>query len=232
MSSLPWASGSRRWRPDRRGLEISERLLETFGETPEALRDVSVSLNKVGDVELALGERERRWRPTRRGLEISERLLETFGETPEALRDVSVSLDRIGDVELALGERESALAAYRRGLEIRERLLETFGETPEALRDVSVSQQGRRCRACPGRAGVGAGGLPPRPGDPRAAAGDVRRDPRGPPRRPGLARPHRRCRACPGRAGDRRWRPTAAAWRSASGCWRRSARPPRPSAIS
>ncbi len=42
----------------RRGLEISERLIAEFGETPEALRDLWASLMMVGDVELAVGSHD------------------------------------------------------------------------------------------------------------------------------------------------------------------------------
>ena len=105
----------------------------------QGLRDLSVSLNKVGDVERALGDRKAALSAYRRGLEISERISREYGETPESLRDLSVSLDRVGDVERALGDREAALSAYRRGLEISERISREYGETPESLRDLSVS---------------------------------------------------------------------------------------------
>ena len=55
----------------RRGLEISERLVEHFGETPQSLRDLFVSLAKVGDVDVAEGRREAALEAFRRGLEIS-----------------------------------------------------------------------------------------------------------------------------------------------------------------
>ncbi len=127
----------------RRAKALADRLRQELeSRSPvdrQDLRDLSVSLNRVGDVERALGQREAALRAYQRGLEISERIAGDFGETPESLRDLSVSLDNVGDVELALGQREAALRAYQRGLEIRERIACDFGETPESLRDLSVS---------------------------------------------------------------------------------------------
>ena len=37
-------------------LKLSERLVKLTGESPGSLRDWWVSLNKVGDVQLALGD--------------------------------------------------------------------------------------------------------------------------------------------------------------------------------
>ena len=115
----------------RRGLEISERLLETFGETPEALRDVSVSLNKVGDVELALGERESALAAYRRGLEIRERLLETFGETPEALRDLMISHIRLA----LLSDKSEAIDRLKRARALTDKIISRGWGVPQTQED-------------------------------------------------------------------------------------------------
>jgi hypothetical protein len=123
--------------------------VEQFGETPQALRDVSVSLRQVGDVEKIGGEGLGGPREAivlyRESLEICRRIVEQFGETPEALRDVSLSLEGVGDVERiggeGLGGPGEAIVLYRDSLKIRRRIVEQFGETPEALRDVALSLQ-------------------------------------------------------------------------------------------
>ena len=109
-----------------------------YGQTPESLRDLSLSLDRVGDLELALEHREAALDASRRALEISERICRDYGRTPENLRDLSSSLGRVGVVELALRHREAALVAYRRGLEISERICRDYGETPESLRGIVV----------------------------------------------------------------------------------------------
>ncbi|MCG6943327.1 MAG: tetratricopeptide repeat protein, partial [Thiohalocapsa sp.] len=55
-------------------LDIARRILARVGETPEALRDLSVSLDNVGNTDRALGEWEAARAAFREGLEIAERL--------------------------------------------------------------------------------------------------------------------------------------------------------------
>ncbi|WP_141699311.1 tetratricopeptide repeat protein, partial [Candidatus Thiosymbion oneisti] len=65
-------------------LEIRRRILQRLGETPEALRDLSVSLNKVGKTDQQLGDWQRARDAFTESLEISRRILQRLGETPEA----------------------------------------------------------------------------------------------------------------------------------------------------
>ena len=74
-----------------RGLEIRESLLASDPGRPEYLRDVSVSLNKVGDVAVLRGDLVEAGRVFVRGLEIRESLLASDPGRPEYLRDVAVS---------------------------------------------------------------------------------------------------------------------------------------------
>ena len=128
-----------------RSLEIRERLLVVNSEGAQAARDVSVSLNNLGDslkkrgmpgdAEKALGHYER-------SLEISERLQEANPESALSARDVSVSLEKLGDIMTwrdLPGDAEKALGHYERSLEIRERLLVANPETAQAARDFMVS---------------------------------------------------------------------------------------------
>ena len=87
-------------------------------ETPESLRDISVSLDNVGKTVLALGEYEQARTLYDESLAISRRILERIGETPESLRDLSVSLDNVGQTVLALGDMENARKCFKEGLAI------------------------------------------------------------------------------------------------------------------
>jgi hypothetical protein len=66
--------------------------VDEFGETPESLRDLSVSLIKVGDVWAA----QRQWQDAlacyQESLQVRRQIVAEFGKTPESLRDLSVSL--------------------------------------------------------------------------------------------------------------------------------------------
>ena len=110
-----------------------------YKRQPQGLRSVSISLERVGDVERSEGEREAALKRYRESLDICHRIVEQFGESPQSLRDVSISLERVGDVERSEGEREAALKRYRESLDLRRRIVEQFGESPQSLADVVAS---------------------------------------------------------------------------------------------
>ena len=120
-------------------LVVRRRLLDTHGETPQALRDLSISLGKLGELRLETGEVAAAAAAYEESLALDRRLLDACGETPQALRDLSVSLDRLGDVRRETGEVAAATAAHEESLALHRRLLDAYGETPQALRDLSVS---------------------------------------------------------------------------------------------
>ena len=71
--------------------------LEELG-TPEARRDVTVSLERVADIEKERGDLDAALAKYEESLEIRRALLEELG-TPQARRDVDVSLGRIAGIE-------------------------------------------------------------------------------------------------------------------------------------
>ncbi len=97
------------------------------------LRDLSISLNKVGDAERDGGRLDAALVAYRESLDIFQRLQQALGDTPQVLRDLSVSLERVGEVEHDSGRLDEALAAYRESLEIRQRLRQTLGDTPQVI---------------------------------------------------------------------------------------------------
>ena len=68
-------------------------------------RDVSVSLNKVGDVRRAAGDRPGALSAYEEGLAIMRKLAAADPGNTGWQRDVSVSLNRVGDVRRAAGDR-------------------------------------------------------------------------------------------------------------------------------
>ncbi len=119
--------------------QVAETCLQAAREAPEALRDLSVSLNNVGKTAQALGRFEEARAAFDESLAIRRQILQRVGETPEALRDLSVSLNNVGKTAQALGRFEDARAAFDESLAIRRQILQRVGETPEALRDLCVS---------------------------------------------------------------------------------------------
>jgi tetratricopeptide (TPR) repeat protein len=132
----------------RNACDIAQSRVVDHGP-PEALRDLSVSLDNVGKVAHAQGDWALAERVYRDSLEISRQLIDRLGGTPDALRDLSVSLDNVGEVASAQGDWAQAERVYRESQEISRELIDRLGGTPEALRDLSISLNnvGRVARA-------------------------------------------------------------------------------------
>ena len=120
-------------------LELSRQLSVATGNAPESLRDLSMSLNNIGDVESAAGRGEQALAAYRESLELFLQLRQTLGDSPQVLRDLSISLIKVGEAESAVGRGEQALAAHRESLEIARQLRQALGDSPQVLRDLSVS---------------------------------------------------------------------------------------------
>ena len=117
---------------------LARSLVESLG-TPEARRDLSVSLNNVGRVTEVRGEWDAAEAAYQESLGLARGLEESLG-TPETRRDLSISLDNVGQVAEARGDWDAAEEAYRESLEIRRELDDLMG-TPQAQQDVSTSQE-------------------------------------------------------------------------------------------
>ena len=114
-------------------------LIDKGGESPQVLRDLSISLGSLGDVRRESGELAAATEAFEESLTLRHRLLEAMGETPQSLRDLSISLGSLGDVRRESGELAAATEAFEESLTLRHRLLETVGEMPQSLRDLSIS---------------------------------------------------------------------------------------------
>ena len=115
----------RQWHDARahalQALAAAERLVKLTGESPESLRDWSVSLSKVGDAQRALGDVAGARASYEDSLKLCEQLVKLTVESPESLRDWSVSLDKVGDVQRALGDVAGARARCEESLKVRDR---------------------------------------------------------------------------------------------------------------
>ncbi len=98
---------------------MSRLLRERLGDTPEVLRDLSVSLDKVGDATRARGRLEEAERAYAESLAVRRVLRQRLGDTPEVLRDLSVSLNKVGDAARARGRLEEAERAYAESPAVR-----------------------------------------------------------------------------------------------------------------
>jgi tetratricopeptide (TPR) repeat protein len=121
------------------GLAITRKLAAQDQGNAQAQRDMSVSLNKLGDVKLRGGDQAGALAAYQEGLDIARKLAAQDQGNAQARRDVSVSLERLGDVKLQGGDQAGGFAAYQEGLDIVRKLAAQDQGNAQAQRDVSVS---------------------------------------------------------------------------------------------
>jgi eukaryotic-like serine/threonine-protein kinase len=85
-------------------------------------RDLSVSYEKVGDVQVAQGDLAGALKSYRDSLAIAERLATSDPGNAGWQRDLSVAYDRVGNMQVAQGDLAGALKSYRDSLAIAEHL--------------------------------------------------------------------------------------------------------------
>ena len=115
------------------------RLREALGDSPQLLRDLSVSLIKLGDAQREAGQGRQALEAYRESLGLMRQLREALGDSPQVLRDLSVALEKLGDAQREAGQGGEALEAYRESLGLRRQLREALGDSPQVLRDLSIS---------------------------------------------------------------------------------------------
>ncbi len=119
-----------------RSLSIARELAKDKANA-QAQRDVSVSLETIGDVKRQLGDSAGALAVYEESLAIRRELAKDKANA-QAQRDVSVSLETIGDVKRQLGDSAGALAAYEESLAIQRELAKDRANA-QAQRDVALS---------------------------------------------------------------------------------------------
>ena len=102
----------------RDSLAIIDRLAKSDPGNTGWQRDLSVSYEKVGDVQVAQGDLAGALKSYRDSLAISERLAKSDPGNAGWQRDLSVSYEKVGDVQVAQGDLAGALKSYRDSLAI------------------------------------------------------------------------------------------------------------------
>ncbi|MGB8960779.1 MAG: tetratricopeptide repeat protein [Pseudonocardiaceae bacterium] len=121
------------------GFAAGRRLADQL-DTPQAQRDLSISLNNVGDVARDLGDLDTAATHYQQALDINRRLAQQL-DTDQAHRDLGWALTQLGDVARDLGDPTIARIHHQQALDINRRLAEQLG-TARALRDVHSGLSG------------------------------------------------------------------------------------------
>ena len=105
----------------------------------EAQRDVSVSLDNLGDMALEAGDLAGARARYEEDLAIARRLAQANPISAQAQRDLGISLNKLGNVAVQAGDLAGARARYEEDLGIARKLAQANPTSAEAQRDVSVS---------------------------------------------------------------------------------------------
>ncbi len=118
-----------------------ERMLRIKPDNAGWQRGLSVSYEKIGDVQVAQGNLPEALKSFRDGLAIIDRLARTDPGNAGWQRDLSVSYEKVGDVLVAQGNLPEALKSFRDQLAIAERLARTDPDNAGWQRDLSASYE-------------------------------------------------------------------------------------------
>jgi tetratricopeptide (TPR) repeat protein len=118
-----------------RSLSLHEQLTKESA-TPQNRRDVSIVLERIGDVYVSQNQFDKALEYFERSLSLSEQLTKESA-TPQNRRDVSIVLIRIGDVYVSQNQFDKALEYFERSLALCEQLL-SESATPQNRDDVGT----------------------------------------------------------------------------------------------
>ncbi|MDR2565708.1 MAG: CHAT domain-containing protein [Bifidobacteriaceae bacterium] len=120
-------------------LRIAEGLAKADPGNAGLQRGLSVSHNRLGDLELRAGDTGSARAHFEESLRIREGLAKADPGNAELQRDLSISHNRLGDLELRAGNTGSARAHFEESLRIAERLAKADPGNAELQRDLSIS---------------------------------------------------------------------------------------------
>jgi tetratricopeptide (TPR) repeat protein len=122
-------------------LAITERLAQSDPGNADWQRDLSVSYNKVGGVQVAQGDLKAALKSYEAKRDIISRLAKSDPGNAGWQRDLSVSYYKVGGVQVAQGDLKAALKSYSDDLAIAERLAQSDPGNAGWQRDLSVSYE-------------------------------------------------------------------------------------------
>ncbi|MEO7194061.1 MAG: hypothetical protein ABIZ05_04445 [Pseudonocardiaceae bacterium] len=85
-------------------VELHRELVRRSPDSPTALRDLSVSLDKVAGIQQRRGQLDDALTAYTESLHLRRRIHTTYGDTPQSLRDLSVSLNNVAGIQQRRGQ--------------------------------------------------------------------------------------------------------------------------------
>ena len=117
---------------------LDEQIVARQPNNVQAQRDLSMSLLKLGEVAVQMGQFDEAKAWFQDSLKICEPLAQSDDKNAQDQGYLSLSLIRLGDVAVKMGQLSEAKAWFERSLSISERLVQTDVKDAQAQRDLSV----------------------------------------------------------------------------------------------
>jgi tetratricopeptide (TPR) repeat protein len=118
---------------------LARSLAQAEPGSAQAERDLSVSLSKLGDVQLEQGDTKAALASYREALQVHRRLAQADPRSAEAQRDLAISLGKQGEVQVQQGDTKAALASFQESLQLFRKLAQADPGSARAQRAVSIS---------------------------------------------------------------------------------------------
>ena len=116
-------------------------MIDDFGKTPERLRDLSMSMERLGDVAQALGQLEEAKTAYAQGEALGRELIDAYGETVLALEALAYNTLRLGQVLAKSGDTPAAQPHLSKARSLYQRLALAMPHDtryPNALKELAV----------------------------------------------------------------------------------------------
>ncbi|MDM7859808.1 tetratricopeptide repeat protein [Alteromonas sp. ASW11-36] len=120
-------------------LVIAQQLIALDPKNSLYKQDLSVSYQRVGNIQLRIGDTDAALEAYQQALTIDKQLVAQYPLNAGVQRDLSISYNKIGNIQLQLGNTEAALESYQQALTIREQLVALHPQDAEFQRDLSGS---------------------------------------------------------------------------------------------
>ncbi len=119
-------------------LKKAQDLAHLYHNDPEWQHEVSVTLNRLGSIDLSSGEAAEALKDYEEALEIMRPVAKRHPSNAKWQRELAMSLEGIGAVKSYTGDARGALAAYDEGLAIIRRLAQDAPSNLELQRQIAV----------------------------------------------------------------------------------------------
>ncbi len=122
-------------------LKLARELGANAGDTPETIRDLAISLERIGDIARAQARLDAADRAYQESLDLRRRQRERLGDTPETIRDLAIALMNVGNTAEARRQRHEATAWLQEALLLWRRLNLAFPDSEEYQEAIADLEQ-------------------------------------------------------------------------------------------